>query len=169
VDGVFRADQVLAKHDENYMPPEAAAALKNAAAGPNGMAGSQTMIYELGPFRLILALAMALVQACCRWRAHRPATAPRGWPGPAGGARAVPVRGDCLCLPDARLRHNDFSVRWRPTTPTPTLPLVYRITAVWGNHEGSILLWSLILAGWTLAVSFFSRQLDDPWWRACWA
>jgi cytochrome c-type biogenesis protein CcmE len=32
-DGIFRADQVLAKHDENYMPPEAAAALKNAAAG----------------------------------------------------------------------------------------------------------------------------------------
>jgi cytochrome c-type biogenesis protein CcmF len=41
------------------------------------------------------------------------------------------------------------------------LPLVYRITAVWGNHEGSILLWSLILSGWTVAVSFFSRQLDD--------
>ena len=32
-DGIFKADQVLAKHDENYMPPEAAAALKNAAAG----------------------------------------------------------------------------------------------------------------------------------------
>jgi len=32
-DGIFRADQVLAKHDENYMPPEAATALKNAAAG----------------------------------------------------------------------------------------------------------------------------------------
>jgi cytochrome c-type biogenesis protein CcmF len=41
------------------------------------------------------------------------------------------------------------------------LPLVYRVTAVWGNHEGSIHLWSLILAGWTLAVSIFSRQLDD--------
>jgi cytochrome c-type biogenesis protein CcmF len=51
--------------------------------------------------------------------------------------------------------------RWRPTIPTRTLPLVYRITAVWGNHEGSILLWSLILSGWTLAVSIFSRQLDD--------
>ena len=41
------------------------------------------------------------------------------------------------------------------------LPLVYKFTAVWGNHEGSILLWSLILAGWTLAVSIFSKQLDE--------
>ena len=43
-----------------------------------------------------------------------------------------------------------------------TLPLAYRYTAVWGNHEGSILLWALILSGWTLAVSIFSKQLDDP-------
>jgi cytochrome c-type biogenesis protein CcmF len=38
---------------------------------------------------------------------------------------------------------------------------VFRITAVWGNHEGSILLWALILAGGHFAVSIFSRQLDD--------
>ncbi len=56
---------------------------------------------------------------------------------------------------------NDFSVLLAANHSNASLPLVYRITAVWGNHEGSILLWSLILAGWTLAVSVFSRQLDD--------
>jgi cytochrome c-type biogenesis protein CcmE len=45
VDGIFRADQVLAKHDENYMPPEAAAALKNAAAGAPQQTSKTLKIY----------------------------------------------------------------------------------------------------------------------------
>jgi cytochrome c-type biogenesis protein CcmF len=57
--------------------------------------------------------------------------------------------------------NNDFSVLLAAQHSNSNLPLVYRITAVWGNHEGSILLWSLILSSWTLAVSIFSRQLDD--------
>jgi cytochrome c-type biogenesis protein CcmF len=58
--------------------------------------------------------------------------------------------------------NNDFSVALAAMHSNSTLPLAYRYTAVWGNHEGSILLWALILAGWTLAVSIFSKQLDDP-------
>ena len=41
------------------------------------------------------------------------------------------------------------------------LPLPYRIAATWGSHEGSLLLWSLMLAGWTLAVAIFSRHLPQ--------
>ena len=40
-------------------------------------------------------------------------------------------------------------------------PLYYRITGVWGSHEGSLLLWALVLALWTVAVTVFSRHLPD--------
>ncbi|RZI90485.1 MAG: heme lyase CcmF/NrfE family subunit, partial [Variovorax sp.] len=56
---------------------------------------------------------------------------------------------------------NDFSVLYVAQHSNSMLPTVYRVTAVWGGHEGSILLWVLILAGWTLAVTIFSRQQDD--------
>jgi hypothetical protein len=49
------------------------------------------------------------------------------------------------------------------------LPLAYRIAASWGSHEGSMLLWVLMLAGWTAAVACFSAHLPLAWWRACWA
>ena len=45
------------------------------------------------------------------------------------------------------------------------LPLQYKISAIWGAHEGSFLLWSLVMAGWTLAVSVFSgyAKLVGQW------
>jgi cytochrome c-type biogenesis protein CcmF len=54
---------------------------------------------------------------------------------------------------------NDFSVHYIANNSNTTLPLIYRICAVWGAHEGSMLLWSLILAGWTFCVARFA-QLD---------
>jgi cytochrome c-type biogenesis protein CcmE len=80
-DGVFAATEVLAKHDENYMPPEAAKAVGDAheraaankaaaeAASKTHQAVTRTdtpMIPELGNFALILALCVALVQGTCR-------------------------------------------------------------------------------------------------------
>src|SRR5207302_1164707 len=56
---------------------------------------------------------------------------------------------------------NDFSVLYVAQHSNSALPMVYRVTAVWGGHEGSILLWVLILAGWTLAVTYFSQALDE--------
>ena len=119
------------------------------------------MIYELGHVALILALAMALAQSVL----------------PLIGAQTGNVAWMSLARPSARgqflflaiaygcLTHafvtNDFSVALAANHSNSNLPLVFRITAVWGNHEGSILLWALILAGWTLAVSIFSRQLDE--------
>ena len=120
------------------------------------------MIYELGHVALILALTMALAQSILPLAgAH---TGNRAWM-----ALARPsARGQFLflvisyaCLTHAFV-NNDFSIALAAQHSNSALPLMYRITAVWGNHEGSILLWALILSLWTLAVSIFSKQLDEP-------
>ena len=54
---------------------------------------------------------------------------------------------------------DDFSVAYVANHSNVDLPVRYKFSAVWGGHEGSLLLWGLILAGWTLAVSIFSRSL----------
>jgi cytochrome c-type biogenesis protein CcmF len=120
------------------------------------------MIPELGHFALILALSMALAQSVLPLIGA--ATGRRAWM-----ALAKPsARGQFLfvVLAYAALTQafvgNDFSVLYVAQHSNSTLPLAYRFTAVWGGHEGSILLWVLILSGWTLAVSVFSKQLDEP-------
>ncbi len=55
----------------------------------------------------------------------------------------------------------DFSVKYVADNSNTELPLIYRYTAVWGGHEGSKLLWALVLAGWTLAVTAFSGHLPE--------
>ena len=55
--------------------------------------------------------------------------------------------------------HDDFSVKYVASNSNSLLPVHYKISAVWGGHEGSLLLWALMLAGWTLAVAIFSRSL----------
>ncbi|AJQ96721.1 heme lyase CcmF/NrfE family subunit [Gynuella sunshinyii] len=54
---------------------------------------------------------------------------------------------------------DDFSVSYVASNSNSALPIYYKISAIWGGHEGSMLLWVLILSGWTLAVSAFSRSL----------
>ncbi len=56
----------------------------------------------------------------------------------------------------------DFSVRYVAENSNSLLPTYYRVTAVWGAHEGSLLMWALILAAWTAAVALFSRALPQP-------
>lgn len=119
------------------------------------------MIVELSHLALALALAAALLQGLVPlWGAAR---------GHAGAmALAVPaarVQAVLLLLAYAGLTHafviSDFSVKLAASHSHTTLPLIYRLSAVWGNHEGSILLWALILAGWTVAVSVWAvRGLD---------
>ena len=65
-----------------------------------------------------------------------------------------------LCLALAFVG-NDFSVLYVATNSNRSLPVQYRFAAVWGGHEGSILLWLLMLTVWTLAVAQFSRHLPD--------
>ena len=54
---------------------------------------------------------------------------------------------------------DDFSVQYVANHSNSLLPVQYKISAIWGGHEGSLLLWALILSGWTLAVVFFSKSL----------
>ena len=117
------------------------------------------MIPELGHFALILALLTALVLAVApfagavrgslRWMAVAPSAA-------AGLFVFHLLAFACLAWAFAA---NDFSVLYVATNSSSLLPLHYRIAAVWGAHEGSLLLWSLILSGWTLAVAAKSRSL----------
>ena len=57
--------------------------------------------------------------------------------------------------------HNDFSVRMVAAHSNSALPVYYRVAASWGNHEGSLLLWVLVLALWSLSVAAFSRNLPQ--------
>ncbi|MGQ9425338.1 heme lyase CcmF/NrfE family subunit [Gilvimarinus sp. F26214L] len=63
-----------------------------------------------------------------------------------------------LCLVWA-FTHDDFSVAYVASNSNTLLPLHYKLTATWGGHEGSLLLWILMMAGWLLAVTFFARSL----------
>ena len=58
---------------------------------------------------------------------------------------------------------NDFSVLYVASNSNSALPKFYRITAVWGAHEGSLLLWALALATWSIAVGVFSRNLPETY------
>src|SRR5690606_1659810 len=62
------------------------------------------------------------------------------------------------CLVTAFVTH-DFSVRYVAENSNTALPTFYRVAAVWGAHEGSLLLWILLLAGWTVAVAMGSTRL----------
>lgn len=117
------------------------------------------MIPEIGQLALILALALAIVQTVL----------------PIAGAHLGNYSWMALARPTARLQflflaiafalltmsfiQHDFSVAYVANNSNSMLPLMYRISAVWGAHEGSLLLWALILSGWTLAVSIFSQRL----------
>ena len=61
---------------------------------------------------------------------------------------------------------NDFSVLYVAQNSNSELPTFYRFAAVWGAHEGSLLLWLLVQSIWTLAVAAFSRNMphddDEP-------
>ena len=56
---------------------------------------------------------------------------------------------------------DDFSVKYVANNSNTQLPTIYKIAGVWGAHEGSLLLWALILSAWSVAVSFFSKRLPS--------
>lgn len=55
--------------------------------------------------------------------------------------------------------HDDFSVKYVASNSNSLLPVYFKVSAIWGGHEGSLLLWILMLAGWTFAVAIFSKSL----------
>lgn len=119
------------------------------------------MIPELGHFALILALMLALVQGFIPIiGAAKNHTGLMNVARPAAQGQFVFVAFAFGCLAYAFLQ-NDFSVLYVATNSNSQLPAHYRFAAVWGGHEGSILLWTFILAVWTLMVTLFSRHIPQ--------
>lgn len=119
------------------------------------------MIPEIGNFALILALLLAITQVI-----FPIVGAARGIPSWIALARPV-VQGQFVfvaiafgCLAYSFV-NNDFSVLNVAQNSNSKLPVEYRFAATWGSHEGSLLLWMLMLASWSVAVSVFSRHLPD--------
>ena len=121
------------------------------------------MIPELGHFSLILATLVALIQGVL------PLT------GTFVPSRALQITLQSLARPMAILQcvliacafatlatsflTNDFSVAYVAQHSNSLLPKPYQFAAVWGGHEGSLLLWVLLLAVWSMAVALFSKSL----------
>lgn len=117
------------------------------------------MIPELGHFALIMALVMSFVQSVM----------------PLIGATKGITSWVEIAKPVARLQLffmlaafaalvyafvvHDFSVAYVANNSNTALPLIYRVSAVWGAHEGSLLLWALTLSIWTGAVTVYSRSI----------
>jgi cytochrome c-type biogenesis protein CcmF len=117
------------------------------------------MIPELGHFVLVLALAAAIAQAF--FGLAGPALGRQAWievTRPAVIAQFVLVSLSLAALVYAFVQ-NDFSVEYVAANSNTALPVGYRIAAVWGAHEGSLLLWAWIMVAWTLAVALLSRNL----------
>ncbi len=120
------------------------------------------MLAELGQIALILALLTAVVQSSL----------------PLLGAQRGDVRLMQVARPAAYLQlvlialsfallttsfvQQDFSIAYVAHNSNSLLPVAYRFSAVWGGHEGSLLLWVLVLALWTGAVARFSKALPLP-------
>lgn len=117
------------------------------------------MWVELGQYALVLAFVVAIVQGTLPW-----------WGVVRGDTRvqamartAAFTQLGLLVLSFALLTlaflQNDFSVDYIARQSNTLLPWWYKISAVWGGHEGSLLLWALVLALWTAAVARFSQAL----------
>ena len=117
------------------------------------------MIPEIGQFLLILALCMALVLGTLPIiGAHRGLS---GWIAvakPAAYAQLLFMALSYSCLTYSCLTH-DFSVKYIATNSNTSLPTLYLISGVWGAHEGSLLLWGLVLTIWTGLVAQFSKSI----------
>ena len=170
--GVFKADTVLAKHDETYMPKDVADALKKqghwkddygakpgSAAVQRADQGGVAVIAEAGHYALVLALALALIQSTvpmvgARWGDHALMNVARS----TALAQLLFVAASFAALVTLYIV-SDFSVVNVFENSHSMKPLLYKITGVWGNHEGSMLLWVAILALFGGLVAAFGNNL----------
>ncbi len=117
------------------------------------------MIVEIGHYALTLALALALVQAIVPlWGAARRDEGLIGVAQSTAFGQFVAIALSFAALVEAHLV-SDFSVLNVAENSHSAVPTVYKITGVWGNHEGSMLLWVLILAFFGALVAAFGRGL----------
>lgn len=117
------------------------------------------MVPEIGNIALTLALVLSILLAVYPlWGAHRQHDTLMATAKPLAIGLFVFTLIAYLCLTYAFVT-DDFSVEYVAQHSNSQLPLVYKITAVWGGHEGSFLLWVLMLSIWTVAVAIFSRGI----------
>ena len=117
------------------------------------------MLIEIGHFALILALVFALLQVILPTlgliRANialSQVSRPLLW------MQFFWILVSFVILMNAFIV-DDFSVKYVASNSNTELPAIFKMSAVWGAHEGSLLLWTLILASWSVAVSIFSKRL----------
>jgi cytochrome c-type biogenesis protein CcmF len=119
------------------------------------------VIPELGHYALWLALMAAIVQGI----APLVGAQVRNASAMALGHSAARAQFGLILLAFGCLAYSfvtsDFSVQNVATNSNTRLPVAYKLAATWGSHEGSMLLWTLMLGGWTFAVTIFSRNLPD--------
>ena len=119
------------------------------------------MVPELGNFALILSAVVALILGTLPLvGAHRNRLSWVAVARPAASAMALLITFSFACLTQAFVT-NDFSVVYVAQHSNSLLPLQYRVAGVWGGHEGSLLLWILMLSWWAFLVAMLSRQLPD--------
>jgi cytochrome c-type biogenesis protein CcmF len=119
------------------------------------------MLPEIGHFALILALIAAVLQVALPsmglWRGNVALTQlskPLLW------MQFFWILVSFALLMNAFLV-DDFSVKYVASNSNTQLPDIFKISAVWGAHEGSLLLWALVLSVWSVAVSIFSKRLPS--------
>jgi cytochrome c-type biogenesis protein CcmF len=119
------------------------------------------VIPEIGQFSLILAFCFAIVQGTLPlvgvWK-NQPSLFNLAVP--AARAQFVFIAISFICL-DYSFYANDFSVLYVASNSNSHLPLAFRLAALWGGHEGSMLLWVSILGVWTMAVTMFAKTLPE--------
>ena len=119
------------------------------------------MLPELGQLALVLALLVAVVQGALPLvGAHGGRADWMAVARPAAYAQLTLVA-LAFALLTWGFVSQDFSLQYVAENSNSLLPLHYRFTAVWGAHEGSLLLWTLVIAGWSATVARFSRALPD--------
>ncbi|MEM7438666.1 MAG: heme lyase CcmF/NrfE family subunit [Pseudomonadota bacterium] len=119
------------------------------------------MLAETGHFAIVLAFTVALAQAVVPL-----VGAQRNWPGwMAFGDAAASAQFFLIALSFGALTYafvvSDFSVALVASNSHSTKPMLYKVTGVWGNHEGSMLMWILILALYGALVAWFGRGLPE--------
>lgn len=119
------------------------------------------MIPEIGNIALTLALVVAiLLSVYPLWGAQKNHQALMATARPLAIGLFLFTLLAYLCLTYAFV-HDDFSVAYVAQHSNSRLPIYYKVTAVWGGHEGSFLLWVLMLSVWTVAVALFSRGIPQ--------
>ena len=119
------------------------------------------MIPEFGHYALILALCVAIIQGTLPLvGAHQ---SRREWIMLARPAAQTVflLLGIAFVILAWSFYSNDFSVLYVAEHSNSQMPVIYRLGAVWGGHEGSLLLWVFLLSTWTFLVALLSKALDE--------